>query len=167
MPDIANYTYRTLIEQIQAWAAQHNNIQKFGYGTTADISVPRDMTTPQYPYVFVNPTSHTFGVKILQVGFNLICMDLVPVDGFSNTTGQGADDLSSLTVWKAQSDMTELVRDFVSYFQQVDSDTFRQIRIQLGFSVTPFIENFGDRVVGVTAAMTVNIDYPLNNCVQS
>ena len=94
-------------------------------------------------------------------------MDLVPVDGFSNTTGQGVDDLSSLTVWKAQSDMTELVRDFVSYFQQVDSDTFRQIRIQLGFSVTPFIENFGDRVVGVTAAMTVNIDYPLNNCVQS
>jgi hypothetical protein len=162
-----NYTYRTLIEQIQAWAAQHNNIQKFGYGTTADISVPRDMTTPQYPYVFVNPTSSIFGTKILQVGFNLICMDLVPVDGFSNTTGQGADDLSSITVWKAQSDMTELVRDFVSYFQQVNSDTFPQIGIPRGFSVTPFIENFGDRVVGVTAAITVNIDYPLNNCVQS
>ena len=136
-----NYTYRTLIEQIQAWAAQHNNIQKFGYGTTADISVPRDMTTPQYPYVFVNPTVHTFGVRVLNVGINLI--------------------------WKAQSDMTELVRDFVSYFQQVDAATFHQIGIQRGFSVTPFIENFGDRVVGVTAAINITIDYPLNNCVQS
>jgi hypothetical protein len=159
-----NYTWRTLVELTQAWAEADPRIQKFGYGTINDIEVPRDGTNTDYPYFFMNPQTFQMATGVINCIVNIVVMDLQPVDGFPNPTGAGPSDLSADTVWKTHSDMTEILRDYIAYWNQVPADVRSQIKVDRNVTITPFVERFTDRVVGVTGTLNIRIVYPLDNC---
>lgn len=161
-----NYTWRTLVEMTEAWCAQDPRVQKFGYGTITDVEVPRDSSTPTYPYFFFNPQTFQMATGVINCTVNIIVMDLVPQVGFPNPTPNGPDDLSEEGVWKCHSDMTEILRDYIAYWNQVPADVRSQIKVDRNVTITPFIERFTDRVVGVTGTLNIRIDYPLDNCNQ-
>ena len=159
-----NFTWRTFVEMTEAWCATDPRIQQFGYGTITDIEVPRDSSTPDYPYFFMNPQSFQMATRVLNCTVNIIVMDLVPTNGFPNPGQTGPADLSEEGVWKAHSDMTEIIRDFIAYWNQVPANVRPEATIDRNVTIAPFVERFTDRVVGVTATLTVQLEYPLNNC---
>jgi hypothetical protein len=150
--------YDVLIGRFKQFAEDHKQIVCFGYGNISDIEVPVDPQTGNpinraYPYIFFNPTSHTWGEHQITYRFNVIVMELT-----TEHTPYGFSGLDS--VIKAQSNSLQIIGDFLAWIEyDFDEDLVRNT------SITPFQERFQDTVAGMTATVEFVMAKPLNFCV--
>jgi hypothetical protein len=152
-------TYYQLIETFKWFAANHKQIKCFGYGMISDIEVPVDPTTGQpiqkdYPYIFFNPTNHTYTQSMLTYRFNVIMMELV-----SELTPTGFSGLNSTI--KAQSDCLLILNDFLAW---IEYNTTYDIELVKNVSFSPFQERFQDNIAGMTATIEIQVPNDLNLC---
>jgi hypothetical protein len=146
------------VDAFKQFAKDHKQIECFGYGNITDIEVPVDLDTGEpiqrsYPYMFINPTAHTWGANSITYRFNVIVMDMT-----TELTPYGFSGLDS--VIKAQSDSLILIGDFLAWldYQLSDDSLIRST------SITPFQERFQDTVAGMTAAVEFVLPKGLNFC---
>lgn len=151
-------TYEQLINAFKLFSIEHLQINCFGYGNISDIEVPVDLETGapiqrSYPYIFFNPTAHTWGNNSITYRFNVIVMDLT-----TEYTPTGFSGLNSEI--KAQSDSLLIIGDFLAWldYQLSDDSLIRNT------SITPFKERFQDTVAGMTAAVEFELPKGLNFC---
>jgi hypothetical protein len=151
--------YEQLIGHFKDFAAQHKQLQTWGYGNISDIEAPVDPQTGEpversYPYIFFNPQQHTWGEHQITYRFNVVVMDLTTE--FTPTGFSGIDSVIS-----AQSDGLQIIGDFLAYIEYgtpIDGDLVRTT------SITPFQERFLDTVAGMTATVEFVLPKPLNFC---
>jgi len=151
-------TYEEIINSFKQFATAHKQIECFGYGNISDIEVPVDLVTGQpiersYPYIFFNPTVHTWGEHEINYRFNVIVMELT-----TEHTPTGFSGLDS--VIKAQSRAEQIIGDFLAFIEY-GMDCSQLVRTT---SITPFKERFQDTVAGMTAAVELVRRKPLNFC---
>jgi len=153
-------TYQELINAFKQFAADHKQIKSWGYGQISDIEHPIDPATGQlksrdYPYLFLNPTNHTFTQGTVTYRFNAIAMQLTD-DRIDAIDFSGVD-----SVIKAQSDAQQILADFLAwleYTDQIDSQVVRTTQL------TPFRERFNDTVAGMTASIEIQLRNSLDLC---
>lgn len=153
-------TYQELLNAFKQFAADHKQIMSWGYGQISDIEHPIDPATGQlksrdYPYLFLNPTNHTFTQGTVTYRFNAIAMQLTD-DRIEAIDYSGVD-----SVIKAQSDAQQILADFLAwleYTDQIDSQIVRTTQL------TPFRERFNDTVAGMTAAIEIQFRNSLDLC---
>jgi len=153
-------TYQELLNAFKQFAADHKQIMSWGYGQISDIEHPIDPATGQlksrdYPYLFLNPTNHTFTQGTVTYRFNAIAMQLTD-DRIEAIDFSGVD-----SVIKAQSDAQQILADFLAwleYTDQIDSQIVRTTQL------TPFRERFNDTVAGMTAAIEIQFRNSLDLC---
>ena len=152
-------TYYQLIEAFRQFAADHKQIKCFGYGNISDIEVPVDPQSGQpiqrdYPYFFVNPTTHNYTKNMLTYSFNIIMMELV-----TEVTPTGFSGLNSTI--KAQSDALLILNDFMAwleYTQDIDTELVQSSQF------IPFQERFQDNLAGMTVSIQIQVPNDLNLC---
>ena len=109
-------TYQELLNAFKQFAADHKQIMSWGYGQISDIEHPIDQATGQlksrdYPYLFLNPTNHTFTQGTVTYRFNAIAMQLTD-DAIEAIDYSGVD-----SVIKAQSDAQLILADFLAWLE--------------------------------------------------
>lgn len=154
-------TYQELIDAFRQFAADHKQIMSWGYGQISDIEYPIDPATNKlkerdYPYLFLNPTNHTYTQGTVTYRFNVIVMqlaedELIPI-GFS-----GVD-----SVVKGQSDALLIIADFMAWLEYTDQIDTQVVR---STGLTPFKERFNDTVAGMTAQLEVQLRNTLDLCI--
>ena len=158
--------YYNLVKAIQQACEEHKQVQSYGYGNISNIETPLVHGDKRYPYVFVNPTSHTLTEGTLRYRFNLIVMDLAGEDYLD--TNPGGEGPSAVTIQiksedlilYAQSDSILIINDILSQLRYAINDT----DVVLNVALTPFEERFDDTVAGCTATIEVVVPNLLDQC---
>lgn len=144
-------TYNDVINRIKEVANNHYMISDFGYGQLSDIKVHGEGGDAKYPYLFLNPTSHTRSGINMEYNFNMILMDI-------------AIDEDSEGNWiNIQSQCQQYIDDVIAelYYGYTDPP-------QIDFSntsYTPFKQRFQDSLAGMTAAIKIVVPTPINQCI--
>ena len=142
-------TYQELVDRIKQVTFDHKMLVDFGYGQLSDIKVRSEGGNPEqadYPYLFLNPTTHQRTQQTIIYNFNMIVMDMVKDDNFL----------------KIQSEAQQYIDDVIAYLRFGFTD---KPDVQLSYSLTPFKERFQDTVAGMTASIQIVIPDPINNCI--
>jgi len=149
-------TYKEIINRFREVVEDHWMIQDFGYGELSDIKTqsqlgPEEQGT-DYPYMFLNPTSHTRTGPVMNYSFNMIMMDMA--------RGEEGDVYDNyITI---QSQCQQYIDDVLSQLYYGYSD---KPEIQLtGITYTPFKEKYQDTLAGMTATITIQVPTPIDNC---
>jgi len=142
--------YNSIVERFKEIVTDHNQLQDFGYGNLSDIKTRSEggtTTNTDYPYLFVNPTSHSRGTRSVTYNFNLIVMDMAKDDNFL----------------KIQSECQQYIDDVLARLRFYYTD---QVDLLLtNITLTPFKERFQDTVAGMTATISIEVPLPLNECI--
>lgn len=141
-------TYEEIVQTIEGVCENHLFINTFGYGDISDINTPDTEQAPDYPYMFLNPTSIQSDNKVSRFSFNLISMTQ-------------AKDTKADTI-KHQSLCIQYLSDVISKVNMTLENPL--IEISTPFTITPFKERFSDDVVGATASLTIIYNSPLDIC---
>jgi len=140
-------TYKSLIDTLTSIINDNVLVNQFGYGNISDIETP-ESGAPNYPYVFINPSTVTIESYGSNITLNIIAMD------------QALDTVSSEI--DATSRMLGLIQDILAHFKT--TNLYQTIDVGLTVNCTPFKERFKDDVIGVTAIITFEIQEPLESC---
>lgn len=144
-------TYKEIVDRFQTVANEHYMIKDFGYGQLSDIKTQSQDLEADYPYMFLNPASHTRNGVIMKYNFNLIMMDIA-----------GDEDSEFSNFLAIQSKCTQYIDDVIAemYYGFTDKPEINMSNI----TYTPFKERFQDAVAGVTAVITIDVPTPINRC---
>ena len=145
-------TYKDVIDRFQQVANQHYMIKDFGYGQLSDIKVHSEDGEADYPYLFLNPTTHTRTGTVMTYEFNMIMMDIAIDEGdpFGN--------------WiNIQSQCQQYIDDVFAqlYYGYTDQPLIDYSNV----TYTPFKERFQDSLAGMTAAISIEVPTPINQCI--
>ena len=145
-------TYKDVIDRFQQVANQHYMIKDFGYGQLSDIKVHSEDGEADYPYLFLNPTTHTRTGTVMTYEFNMIMMDIAidEDDPFGN--------------WiNIQSQCQQYIDDVFAqlYYGYTDQPLIDYSNV----TYTPFKERFQDSLAGMTAAISIEVPTPINQCI--
>jgi len=142
-------TYKEIVDRIKQVTFDHKMLVDFGYGQLSDIKVRSEGGNPDqadYPYLFLNPTTHQRTEQSITYNFNMIVMDMVLDDDFL----------------KIQSEAQQYIDDVIAYLRFGFTD---RPDVSLTFSLTPFKERFQDTVAGMTATLSIIVPDAINNCI--
>jgi hypothetical protein len=139
-------TYKDIVETIETIVLDHKEINNFGYGMLSDIKPKAN----QYPYVFLNPVTHTRQDRQTTYSFNLIVMDLV------NTLSPSPD--KKLIV---EDRCIKIILDILS---KIEYSLNQEIDFRKAGSITTFVERFDDEVAGATFQLSIVISDPFDSC---
>ena len=149
------YTYKEIVDLFKQAALDHLMIQDFGYGQLSDIKTRNQSADGDqevdYPYAFLNPTTHQRQQSTVTYQFNLIMMDMA-----RDEEGDKYDNFL-----KIQSDCQQYIDDIVSELW----NTSTKPDIQLTMTYTPFVERFQDELAGMTASISIVVPVTINNCI--
>jgi len=150
-------TYKEIINRFRTVAQNHYMIKDFGYGDISDIKTQSQLGPEEqgadYPYMFLNPTSHTRTGPVMNYSFNMIMMDMA--------RGEEGDLYDNyITI---QSQCQQYIDDVLAHLYYYYKD---QPEIQLtNITYTPFKEKYQDELAGMTATITMQVPTPLNDCI--
>lgn len=139
-------TYKEIVDRVRQVVEDHKQLVDFGYGSLSDIKTNGDDREADYPYVFLNPTTHTRTGQSIIYRFNMIVMEMVPE----------ADYLIG------QSECQQYIDDILAHLRFGFTD---QIDLTLNVTLTPFKERFQDTVAGMTATLEIEVPSSLNDCI--
>lgn len=152
------FTYKEIVDLFKQAAFDHFMIEDFGYGALSDIKTRNQSSNNDeevnYPYAFLNPTTHQRTQGMVTYGFNLIMMDIAREE-LSYAHNQYDNFLA------IQSQCQQYIDDMVAHLWALDG---RQ-DIQFTMTYTPFVERFEDEVAGMTAAITIQVPISINDCI--
>jgi len=140
-------TYKQIIDEFFTICRDHKMINTWGYGDLSDIVDPYNREESDYPYAFLNPTSHQLQKGSLTVRFNLIMQELTA------DTDDG--------VIQGQSDALQYIKDILAHYYY----TLESYDFNLNVTLTPFKERFDDVVCGMTANIELELRDYLDDCI--
>lgn len=150
-------TYKEIINRFRQVAQDHLMIQDFGYGDISDIKTQSQLGPEEqgadYPYMFLNPTSHVRTGPVMNYSFNMIMMDMA--------RGEEGDQYDNyITI---QSQCQQYIDDVLSqlYYYYTDKPEI----LLTGITYTPFKEKYQDELAGMTATVTIQVPTPIDNCI--
>lgn len=137
-------TLNQVIEQLEAIATAHYQINSFGFGNIYDITTSGDIT---YPLMWVVHDGVDISQGVQNFKFDVIICDIVK-GGRVNET-------------EVLSDQLEIVKDVVAQLKHKDYPwDFTGNNVQL----TAFEERFPDSVTGYSFSITLELPYDANRC---
>lgn len=149
------FTYKEIVDLFKAAALNNFMINDFGYGALSDIKTRNESNEGDeevnYPYAFLNPTTHQRNQSTVTYQFNLIMMDMAREE-----EGDKYDNFLQI-----QSDCQQYIDDMVANLW----NTSTKPDIQLTMTYTPFVERFQDEVAGMTAAISIVVPISINDCI--
>ncbi len=149
------FTYKEIVNLFKQSAFDNHMINDFGYGALSDIKTrnesPEGDEEVNYPYAFLNPTSHNRNQGTVTYNFNLIMMDMAREE-------EGTTYDNFLTI---QSDCQQYIDDIIADLWE----TAGKPDIQFTVTYTPFVERFADEVAGMTAAISIQVPISINACI--
>ena len=153
-------TYKEIVNRIQTIVNEHYMLADFGYGDLSDLKTRFENTSgdsavqADYPYLFLNPATHTRNMSAVTYNFNMIVMDVA--------RGEVSDDPynNMLTI---QSQCQQYIDDVIAKLW----DGYRDQPAVLydGLSYNTFNERFQDDVAGMTVNLQITVPQALNNCI--
>lgn len=152
-------TLKFLLNRIEAWAESHAMITDFGHGSFPDFPQGDKRSHWVKLYIIVqNPTINRTGIDF---SFDFIV--------FTPTReNPESKEIDMESVKQAQSDMLQIVQDFVAEVQNGDSFFYlgqdQVFSIVGGVSALPFIEDQKDVLTGFNAPITLSVVDPLDAC---
>jgi len=152
-------TYQEVLDDLIDLLNKHKMIKTVGYGTLSDLMTPLKHEIPvtndgftsygaDYPYAFINPTSHTLSKNASTYRFNLIMMDMCTED--------------TLEVIQVQSECHQYIKDVLAHLYYHYGEKYD---FNLNSTIVPFKEKYNDTVSGMTAQIEVIIRDPLDDCI--
>ena len=148
-----NMTYKEIVNNFRGLVFDHKILRDFGYGNISDIKAKsqdeQDTQQADYPYAFLNPTTHTRTERSVVYRFNLIVMEMAQEDTDSTL--------------QAQSQCMQYIDDLLAGLKYGPIGTHQDVDVT-GVSITPFKERFQDTVAGATASLVIEIANPLDSC---
>ncbi len=145
-------TYKDVIDRFRTVANAHYMLKDFGYGQLSDIKVHSQDGEADYPYMFLNPSTHTRNGVNMVYNFNMIVMDVATDED---------DALSNYTA--IQSKCQQYIDDVIAemYYGYDDKPEIQYTNV----TYTPFKERFQDSVAGMTATISILVPVPINQCI--
>ena len=151
-------TYKNVVDDLIDIMSRHHMIVTWGYGNLSDLVTPfkkqnaTDESTGKvynidYPYAFLQPTTHQLQTNVSRYNFNLIMMEQ-------------CDD-EPMDVIQAQSNCHEYIKDVLAIYYNYGL----KYDFTLNSSVTAFKEKYNDTVSGMTANISLEIRDGLNDCI--
>jgi len=170
-------TYYDIIERFFLAAQAHYMIEDVGYGPISDIK-SRSRTSkhyvddegetnnPDYPYMFLNPGTHTRTGAMVTYTFNLIMMDLAweEVPDPDNDSVTAPSVVRYTNELQIQSQCQQYIDDIISHLYYEAPSNFKA-EISFDVTYTPFVERFQDSVAGMTANIKIQVPQPIDRCV--
>lgn len=145
-------TYKEIVDRFKDIANQHYMLKDFGYGQLSDIKVHAQEGEADYPYLFLNYTTHNRAGVSMNYNFNMIVMDVATDE----------DDVHS-NFLAIQSKCQQYIDDVIAelYYGYTDKPEINYTNV----TYTPFKERFQDSVAGMTATITIQVPTPINQCI--
>jgi len=142
-------TYYDIVKRVEDVVNAHKILIDFGYGNLSDIKPNAEGGGPgvDYPYLFLNPQSHTRSLQAITYRFNMIVMDMAK------------NEEEVLTI---QSQTQQYIDDVLAQLRFGYTD---QVDLTLNVTLTPFKERFQDTVAGMTASLEIILPSALNQCI--
>ena len=149
------FTYKEIVTLFKQAAFDHLMIQDFGYGQLSDIKTRNESANGDeevnYPYMFLNPTTHQRQTSAVTYQFNMIMMDMA-----RDEEGDKYDNF--LTI---QSNCQQYCDDVIAHLWNAAGKPDMQLTV----TYTPFVERFQDELAGMTAAISIQVPMPINDCI--
>jgi len=168
------YNLKNIIDDFKLLVEKHKQLQSFGVGDIRDLitltqqktdeeyssKVSKDNTiknnAPLYPLLYVIPQVANRDGGQITYNFNVLICD---IDNVKNKNIQ-------VDLW---SDTLEIAEDVVAQFlYSVDADEGNyedKYDVVLPVNMTPFNEQYEDKLFGWNIALQVIVDKPLNRCI--
>lgn len=152
------FTYKEIVDLFKQAAFDHFMIEDFGYGALSDIKT-RNVSANldeevNYPYAFLNPTTHQRAQAAVTYNFNLIMMDMAREE--VDYAHKHYDNMLAI-----QSQCQQYIDDMIAHLWNAAGKP----DIQFTVTYTPFVERFQDEVAGMTAAVSIVVPIPINDCI--
>ena len=145
-------TYKEIVNRFETVSNAHYMLKDFGYGQLSDIKVHSQDQEADYPYMFLNPTTHNRSGVNMVYNFNMIVMDIA------------TDEDDRLSNYMAiQSACQQYIDDIIAelYYGYTDKPEIQYDNV----TYTPFKERFQDSVAGMTATISILVPAPINQCI--
>ncbi len=142
-------TLNQVISQITTLGAAHLQIQSTGVGDFAEWQA----LERAYPLLWVFHETTSIGDRELVYSIRLVCADRV-------ITGEEGDDTAGMEQ-EVLSDTLLILLDFLAYFQQQHSQSYKVIT---SASIDPFTERFNDRVAGNSVLIQIRQPFTWDAC---
>ena len=152
-------TYQDLVNRIQSVVEQHWMLADFGYGDLSDLktrfeNTSGDTTQANYPYLFLNPATHTRNLTTMTYNFNMLVMDMAR----GEVSDQPYNNMLAI-----QSQCQQYIDDVLAKLYYGFQDGPEVMRTNITYA--PFNERFQDDVAGMTASLSIEVPVGLDNCV--
>lgn len=152
-------TYQEIVNRIQSIVEQHWMLADFGYGDLSDLktrfeNTSGDTTQANYPYLFLNPATHSRTLTSMTYNFNMLVMDMA--------RGEVSDQPYNNQL-AIQSQCQQYIDDVLAKLYYGFTDKPEVMRTNITYA--PFNERFQDDVAGMTAALSIEVPTPLDNCI--
>lgn len=153
-------TYQEIVNRIQSVVDNHFQLADFGYGDLSDLKTRFENTSgdqgvqADYPYLFLNPSTHSRSGSTITYNFNMIVMDM--------TRGE-VDDKPYNNQLAIQSQCQQMIDDVLANLYYGFKDLPEVIRTNISYQ--PFNERFQDDVSGMTASLSIEVPQGLDDCI--
>jgi hypothetical protein len=153
-------TYQEIVNRIQSVVDNHFQLADFGYGDLSDLKTRFENTSgdsavqADYPYLFLNPGTHSRTGSTITYNFNMIVMDM--------TRGE-VDDQPYNNQLAIQSQCQQMIDDVLANLYYGFKDLPEVVRTNISYQ--PFNERFQDAVSGMTASLSIEVPQGLNDCI--
>ena len=153
-------TYQEIVNRIQSVVDQHWMLADFGYGDLSDLKTRFENTSgdtqnqANYPYLFLNPGTHTRNASSMTYNFNMIVMDMARKE---------VNDQPFNNMLAIQSQCQQYIDDVLGQLLYGFQDQPEVLRANIQYN--PFNERFQDDVAGMTCSLSIEVPTPLNDCI--
>jgi len=153
-------TYQEIVNRIQAVVNDHYMLADFGYGDLSDLKTRFENTSgdsasqADYPYLFLNPATHTRTGAAVTYNFNMIVMDIA--------RGEVSDNPYN-NILAIQSQCQQYIDDVIAQLWNGYQDAPQVLWD--GLSYNTFNERFQDDVAGMTVNLQIMVPQAINNCI--
>lgn len=157
-------SYKNIIEDFKAIAANHKQINSFGTGdiqqliylTTQKDGKDNDKNeSPLYPLLYVIPGQVSRDTGSMTYQLSVLVMDIM-----------SSDDI--LLETQLLSDMLQVIDDVLAQFKYsvnpVTGNYEAKYDVNTSTTYTPFTERYDDYLVGWTLNLSLIVDMPINRC---
>jgi hypothetical protein len=143
-------SYNVIIERFKAYADGHYLIKRFSHG---QIDVTDIMKDAEYAWMHVVPVSMNPATGTRSYSFDIIFADL-PRDKEDKTEYQR----------ESLSDCIRLAEDLLAEIQNGYTIFGRDVELEQGATITPFMEEYTHVLTGVTLSLTMTFSWDWNAC---
>lgn len=143
-------SYNVIIERFKAYADGHYLIKRFSHG---QIDVADIMKDAEYAWMHVVPVSMNPATGTRSFSFDVIFADM-PRDKEDKTEYQR----------ESLSDCIRLAEDLLAEIQNGYTIFGRDVELEEGATITPFMEEYTHVLTGVTLSLTMTFSWDWNAC---